>query len=68
MRCMNSTAASTTPTSIATVRSTSTVRKNVVSSTSRSPAGAPIRCVNCSTSLMFHATTISTAARLASGM
>lgn len=62
MRCMNKTAASTTPTSMATVRSTSTVNANVKSSTTRSPSGARIRCRKRTISLMFEATMSSTAA------
>ena len=55
------------PASIATVRSKNTVRKKVSSSTSRSPLGADSVCRKCSYSLMFQATTSSTAASAASG-
>ncbi len=64
---MNSIAASTTPTAIATVRSIITVKPNVSSSTSRSPTGARIKYLKRSISLMFHATMTSTAASVASG-
>ena len=57
----------TTPTSMATVRSTMTVRPKVTSSTTASPGGALSRWRNLSISLMFQATMTSTAARLASG-
>lgn len=64
MRCMNSMQASTTPTEIATLRSTSTVSTSVTISTTRSSNGA--RCTKCETSrqsMSRHAVLSSTAAR-----
>jgi len=68
IRCMNRNAASTSPTSIATVRSNTTVSAKVRISTARSPTGPVMRCRKLSISAMFHATITSTAASTASGM
>src|SRR5579862_150817 len=54
-------AAKIIPTSTATVKSTSTVKKNAVNKTATSPAGARNRWRNRSTSLIFQATMTSTA-------
>ena len=60
-------AATTMPTSIAMVRSMNTVSRKVSNSTRRSPFGADSVLRKASCSLMFHATTSSTAASAASG-
>jgi hypothetical protein len=67
MRAMNTKAATTMPTSMATVRSKNTVEPKVSSSTSRSPFGAGQRVAEALDSLMFQATTTSIAASAAIG-
>eukprot|EP01022_Parablepharisma_sp_SALTPOND_P012225 TRINITY_DN1566_c0_g2_i1.p1 TRINITY_DN1566_c0_g2~~TRINITY_DN1566_c0_g2_i1.p1 ORF type:complete len:1815 (-),score=421.25 TRINITY_DN1566_c0_g2_i1:71508-76952(-) len=68
MRRMKSSAASTTPTETATVRSTSTVMPKVRHMTATSDLGARMSRRNLRASLMSQETTTSTAARLARGM
>ena len=67
MRYMKRKAASTTPTSTATVRSTVTVRMKVTISTMRSPTGERINWRMRSISLMFQATMSSKAAIAGNG-
>ena len=68
MRRMNRKAASTMPTSMATVKSTSTVSRNVVSRTATSLLGARNSAMNVRHSLMWNATTTRIAASVASGI
>ncbi len=68
IRFMKRNAASTMPTCTATVRSTSTVRRNVVSRTATSLLGVRRSCANARHSLMWYATTTRIAASVASGM
>ena len=68
MRRMNRSDASTTPTWIATVRSTATVSANVVTSTSTSLRGARRRRANTCHSLMLYATTSRIPASVAIGI
>jgi len=68
MRRMNRNAASTIPTSIATVRSHSRVRRNVVSSTATSLFGARNSARNVRHSLMLYATTTRIPASVAIGI
>ena len=67
MRRMKRKAASTIPTSIATVRSTSTVSRKVVSKTATSLFGARNSAPKVRHSLMWNATTTRMAASVASG-
>ena len=68
MRWMNSTDPSAKPTTMASVRSRKTVRRNVTSSTAASPREATSRRANACFSTIVHATTASTPASAASGM
>ena len=69
IRFINKSAASTTPTSMATTRSKNTVRKNVATSTIISLFGAVLhRWKKEVQSAMFHATTKSTAANVVIGI